>query len=808
MKARLLHLPLLFVLLFGISGSLVFGQSPASVTWNMFGADSLSPTTTVGNIDGLTVTHGDTLAIKDMTGGAPNSPITGVTKAMRWYPYINGSAVSWGNETGPNQNRWIQFTVSPKSGNAFVADSISIWLGASGTTNHIRATLYYSTDPTFATRTLLDPDTNVTPYRDSLKHYAYHVNVLVNEGQSLYFRAYPWYDGSSSTSKYINTQYAQIFGNTVSPKISIKDARGMTDSTVTVTGVVISPNYQTTGRSYYIWDGTGGLATYIYGLSSPALKLGDSVAVIGKISPFNGLIEINPPDASSIFVIDSNATVPKPEVITVSQFNADPESYESHLIAFVNLSKLSGTWPASKKNATIYLTDDGGKDTLTVFLDSDMGLYNNPEPNWPADVIGIGSQYSSSGVGGYQFLPRYTSDFMNAGSLIGPKLISIADARSMTKDTVKITGVVISPNYQTTGRSYYIWDGTGGIATYIYGLTSPALKLGDSVIVVGEITPFNGLVEIDPLDDSSILVIDSNATVPKPEIITVNQFNTNAENYESHLIAFGNLSKLSGTWPTSKKNATIYLTDDNGKDTLTVFLDSDMGLYNIPEPTWPADVIGIGSQYSSSGVGGYQFLPRYASDFMPAGTLPVELESFKADVMQMSVVLHWETATELNNSGFEVERSMDGKTFSSIAFVKGKGTSSEKTFYSFTDNNITTGSYYYRLKQIDFDGSAKYSNIIQASITSAPAKFSLDQNYPNPFNPATMISFTVEKTGITTLTVFNTLGQKVETLFNGQAAAGQVYKVNFNAMHLSSGIYFYQLREGNNIITHKMMLMK
>jgi len=117
-----------------------------------------------------------------------------------------------GTDTLENPNRWIQFTAAPNSGNAFIVDSISIYLGASGTTDHIRANMYYSTDPTFATRTLINPaDTGVVPYRDSLSHYGYGVNILVNAGQSLYFRVYPWYDAtSSSTSKYVNTQYAQI----------------------------------------------------------------------------------------------------------------------------------------------------------------------------------------------------------------------------------------------------------------------------------------------------------------------------------------------------------------------------------------------------------------------------------------------------------------------------------------------------------------------------------------------------------------------------------------------------------------------
>ncbi|MEJ2618599.1 MAG: hypothetical protein P8Z35_26850, partial [Ignavibacteriaceae bacterium] len=246
-----------------------FGQDAASVTWNLIGADSLAPTTTVGNVTGKNVANSDTIAIIDVKP-IKGSPISGETDAVRWAPYIDGSKVTWGDETMQNDNRWIQFAMAPITGNMFVADSISIYLGAGGTTDHIRANLYYSTDPTFATKTLLNPSMEgVLPTRDSLEHFGYKVGALVNEGDTLYFRVYPWYDGSPSSSKYVFTQYAQIFGNTLPPTISIDSARKAVDSTVTVVGVTISPNFQTNNRSYYIWDGTGGIVTFITGLTSP-----------------------------------------------------------------------------------------------------------------------------------------------------------------------------------------------------------------------------------------------------------------------------------------------------------------------------------------------------------------------------------------------------------------------------------------------------------------------------------------------------------------------------------------------------------
>ncbi len=799
MKKRLVQSSLFFFLMLGVCASLTFGQTAASVTWNLIGADSLSPTTVVGSVSGQTVKNADTIAIID-TKAIPNSPISGVTNAIRWAPYIDGAKINWGNETKQNDNRWIQFALAPDMGNLFITDSISIYLGASGTSNHIRANLYYSTDPSFVSKTLLNASSEgVLPYRDSVQQFGYHVNVQVNDGDTLYFRVYPWYDSSPSNSKYLFTQYAQIMGKTLPPTISIDSARNAVDSTVTVIGVTISPNFQTSNRSYYIWDGTGGIVTFKSGAASPDLKLGDRVMVTGKIGPFNGLLEIQPASDTNIVVLGSGAELPNPEVVSISDFNTNGEDYESHLVEIKNLWLLSGsTWPTSGSKS-IYLTD--GKDTVNVYLDSDMKLFNYPVPKFPIDLIGICSQYAPSGVGGYQLLPRFITDFMS-------KVLPIDSARKMENDTVMITGVTISPNFQTSNRSYYLWDGTGGIVTFKTGLNSPALKLGDSVMVTGKITPFNGLLEIQPLTDTSVVVLDSNAVLPKPEVTTISDFNTMGEDYESHLIEIKGLSLASGTWSTTG-SSTLYLTD--GTDTVVAYLDADMKLFNSPEPTWPVDLTGIGSQYTSTGTGGYQILPRYITDFKTVPVVPVELTTFSAEVSQGAVVLSWKTATETNNSGFEVQRSIDGKSFAKIAFIKGQGSAVKENSYSYSDKVTNGGVFYYRLKQIDFNGSYKYSNVVQAT-SMVPKTFSLAQNYPNPFNPSTVISYDLPVDSKVVIRLYDILGNEVSTLVNREEAAGS-YKITFNAHNtnnkqLSSGIYFYKIEAGNFTAIKKMMLLK
>lgn len=186
--------------------------------------------------------------------------------------------------------------------------------------------------------------------------------------------------------------------------------------------------------------------------------------------------------------------------------------------------------------------------------------------------------------------------------------------------------------------------------------------------------------------------------------------------------------------------------------------------------------------------------------------IPVELTSFNAFVNGNSVDLNWMTATELNNSGFEIERKSSSTSWTKIGFVPGHGTTSEAKNYSYSDNNLGTGNYSYRLKQVDFDGTSEYSKVVEVEIET-PNNFELSQNYPNPFNPTTSIKFNLPEAGNVKLTVYNLLGQEVKSLVNGFRTAG-TYTINFDASKLSSGIYLYKIEMNNFTQVRKMTLLK
>lgn len=186
--------------------------------------------------------------------------------------------------------------------------------------------------------------------------------------------------------------------------------------------------------------------------------------------------------------------------------------------------------------------------------------------------------------------------------------------------------------------------------------------------------------------------------------------------------------------------------------------------------------------------------------------VPVELTSFTASVNANAVTLNWRTATETNNKGFEVQRKANNSDWIKISFINGNGTSTQAHSYSYTDQNLGSNNYSYRLKQIDFDGSFAYSNVVNASI-STPTKFELSQNYPNPFNPTTKINFAIPSNGNVRLTVYNLLGQEITTLANRFMKAGN-YTFDFNASNLNSGLYFYKLESNGLTQVKKMMLVK
>jgi hypothetical protein len=201
---------------------------------------------------------------------------------------------------------------------------------------------------------------------------------------------------------------------------------------------------------------------------------------------------------------------------------------------------------------------------------------------------------------------------------------------------------------------------------------------------------------------------------------------------------------------------------------------------------------------------------------------PVELMSIQAASDKNEIFISWSTATEINNKGFDVEKQVHSLQFSvgkweKIGFVEGNGTTTEAHSYTFTDlpagkegKNLVSGKYSYRLKQIDFDGTYKYSKEIEVELNPV-FEFALEQNYPNPFNPSTTISFSLPEKSNVTINIYNIIGELVKTLANNAFNAGY-QSVKLDAAGLTSGVYIYRIEaKGESrtfVSSRKMLLLK
>ena len=223
------------------------------------------------------------------------------------------------------------------------------------------------------------------------------------------------------------------------------------------------------------------------------------------------------------------------------------------------------------------------------------------------------------------------------------------------------------------------------------------------------------------------------------------------------------------------------------------------------------DLIGtpLGAPYNVDidGEARHATFPYMGADENLANPLPVELTSFSATVIGSKVKLSWQTATEINNYGFEVLRqAQDNTEWKNIGFVSGNGNSNSQKSYTFMDESVSLGKYSYRLKQIDNDGKFEFSKAIEVDL-GIPKDFQLSQNYPNPFNPMTKIQYTLPVDAQVTLQIYSITGELMESLVSEHQASGS-YTIDFDGSNYASGTYIYRLIANDFVQTKKMILIK
>lgn len=187
--------------------------------------------------------------------------------------------------------------------------------------------------------------------------------------------------------------------------------------------------------------------------------------------------------------------------------------------------------------------------------------------------------------------------------------------------------------------------------------------------------------------------------------------------------------------------------------------------------------------------------------------LPVELSGFTSVINKNNVELNWTTSSEINNSGFDIERKSVSSEWTKIGFVPGYGNINTPVNYSFTDRGLNPGVYNYRLKQTDFNGNYEYFSLSSEVNIGIPAEYSLSQNYPNPFNPVTRIEYQLPVSEYVNISLYDVSGKEVSRLVNEIRQAGY-HSLDINASSLTSGVYFYTIKAGNFVNTKKLMVLK
>jgi serine protease AprX len=303
---------------------------------------------------------------------------------------------------------------------------------------------------------------------------------------------------------------------------------------------------------------------------------------------------------------------------------------------------------------------------------------------------------------------------------------------------------------------------------------------GDSVITVGSVTSSgdrSSFSSVGPTVDGRI----------KPDLMAMGSSVYVAKSFGPS--SYGNSSGTSFSCPILAGAAALLLSVD---PTLTPMELLDLLRQTASQSTNPDNLMGWGIINTLDAV---QLIP-----------VPVELTLLSGTYVDGSVQLEWQTATETNNYGFEIQKRYDNTSFEKIGFVPGNGSTTNSMHYSFSDDDLLTGRIFYRLKQIDFNGDYEFSDVVLVEVPGL-TDYQLFQNYPNPFNPSTLIKYSVPVQSKIKIALYDIIGNEISTLFEGIQDAG-VHEINLVADNLPSGVYFVSMTAQNFSKAIKITLMK
>lgn len=421
----------------------------------------------------------------------------------------------------------------------------------------------------------------------------------------------------------------------------------------------------------------------------------------------------------------------------------------------------------SSPNDKIYkTTDDGNTWTLTL-NEGQMSYFGIPMTQDPSHLNDIYTMTGTNFKKSTDFGDTWTTIASNFGPASAPCDIEVFADTSIILIGDNGTGIFRSTDYGVSWAQTYFTSGE--IPTISVDFTNPGIAWATKWSGGG------GLLKSTDYGETWVSQSGFSGT---------NMWGVSVQPTDGNVIITGCYSCGTGTWRSKNGGQTWYTIPISSSNYQVAIIDSM-------------------NQFAAQGNGFY----KLESDYF----VPVELESFTAQLVANEIILNWSTASELNNQGFEIEQSFDNESFMQIGFVPGFGTTTEIKSYSFTISDANAGLNYYRLKQIDFDGTETIYNSVEID-GPVPTTFALNQNHPNPFNPSTTISFTLPVEANVTIKLFNMLGQEITQIAKEDFAAGN-HNINFTATDLTSGAYIYTLEavgvNGSSFnSTKKMLLLK
>ena len=581
---------------------------------------------------------------------------------------------------------------------------------------------------------------------------------------------------------------------------------------VTVRGIVNSPNFHATKNAFYVQDGTAGIN--IFGGATYGPTPGDSIVVVGWLMLYNGTLEVSDSSTSLISVTKiASGTAPTPKVVTVAELNANGENYESQLITINSVTKVSGTWPAATGSTTTLKCTANSVTTDTLLLvvkkPSEV-LSSGTEPVWPKHVTGIATQYTTTGTGGYQIMPRYVADFVTP---IVPKVAVTAPVASTSWIVATSQNITWTSNDVTTVKLEYSIDSAATWNTIIantpasagtYAWTVPSTPSKKCFVKVSDSTgtataSVSGLFSIDATPIASMRVNNANGSpVDSGKTFTISGWVTSANQIGKNAAIQDNTAGM-----TVYDSLFAYGTSIGDSVVVTATLTNYRGL---------AEMTGV--TFTKTGVNSVQD-PTVITCAQMTGQAWSGLEAYESKLVKIKNVTIAGTGTFTSQSaGYVITDSSGTATlYINKAVTSIIGQTIPSTLVNITGivsqykSAIPYSSGYQLLpRQItDIEGLTAVS--ADNAKTSTVKGFALAQNYPNPFNPTTTINYSLDKAGLVTLKVYSILGTEVASLVNDYKSAGN-YSVPFNASNLTSGVYIYKLQAGSQSITKKLTLMK